>query len=168
MEDKVSYIFADATSLPIEPESFSKVWTMNMFYHIQDKERAMQEMYRVLECDGKLAFDDWTITNKITLREKSLLKHDWVSSDWITDEKLLALIEGCGFVVEEIEDFSQVYEIMQKCFKKTFNRTFRKKIILMDTKWGESMCQNFITAVERTINLYSEGKMKYLQIIARK
>ncbi len=51
---------ASATALPYEDNQFSHVWSQATIYHIHEKEKALQEVYRVLEPGGTLVFDDLT------------------------------------------------------------------------------------------------------------
>ena len=49
---------ASATELPFEDGAFSHVWSQATIYHVHDKEKALQEAYRVLAPGGYLVFDD--------------------------------------------------------------------------------------------------------------
>lgn len=51
---------ASATNLPYEDETFTHVWSQATIYHVHDKEKALQEVYRVLAPGGVLVFDDLT------------------------------------------------------------------------------------------------------------
>ena len=169
LEDKVTYVMSNAELLPFTSSIFDVIWTFNMFYHIVNKKRAISEFNRVLKNDGILAFDDWVITEEISDGEHALLKHDWSSADWITDRKLFAMLGDNGFKIKWIEDYSRVGRVMMKrYFSDVFENYFRPKIISLDAKWGESIADHFKNAIERTIYFYEEGKMRYLQFIAKK
>ena len=168
IEEKVLYVRADAESIPFRNSYFDVIWTFNMFYHVQDKKRAIQEFNRTLREKGTLAFDDWTLTDKIDEGEHNLLKHDWVSGEWIDDKSLFALLESNGFEINHCEDYSRVHSLMSSYFSPVFERRFKKKIRKIDKFWGNMTSNHFKRAVERTIQFYKEDKMRYLQIVATK
>ena len=55
---RLNFEKASATDLPFEQGAFSHVWSRATIYHIHDKEKALQEAYRVLAPGGYLVFDD--------------------------------------------------------------------------------------------------------------
>lgn len=168
LDGLVKFIEANAAMLPFQSSSFNILWTFNMFYHVRNKKRAFEEFSRVLHTKGKLAFDDWVVTNDIDDGEHSLLKHDWNSEDWTKEDKLYGLMKRYGFKIERIEDYSKVSLLMDKYFSRVFESQFRKEIESLDAEWGHMMADHFKQAVERTIDFYQEGKIKYIQLVAIK
>ncbi|MEK6861543.1 MAG: class I SAM-dependent methyltransferase, partial [Nanoarchaeota archaeon] len=79
LENLIDYVCGDAENLPFSSESFTCVWTFNMFYHINDKQSALEEFYRVLRYRGRLAFDDWVITERATKRDIEQLQNNWMN-----------------------------------------------------------------------------------------
>lgn len=57
---RITFEKASATSLPFDNEAFSHIWSQATIYHIHDKEKALQEAYRVLDDGGIFIFDDLT------------------------------------------------------------------------------------------------------------
>ena len=55
---KLGFKKGSGTDLPFPDASFTHVWSQAVIYHIPDKEKVLQEAYRVLEDDGVLVFDD--------------------------------------------------------------------------------------------------------------
>ena len=55
---KVAFEKASATELPFEDSTFSHVWSQATIYHVHDKEKVLNEAYRVLKNDGIFVFDD--------------------------------------------------------------------------------------------------------------
>ena len=51
---------ASATDLPFEEEAFTHVWSQATIYHIPDKNKPLQEAFRVLQPGGVMVFDDLT------------------------------------------------------------------------------------------------------------
>ena len=60
VQSRLKFEKASATDLPFEEGAFSHVWSQATIYHIHDKEKALQEAYRVLAPGGYLVFDDLT------------------------------------------------------------------------------------------------------------
>ena len=60
VQARLDFRKASGTSLPFAGASFSHVWSQATIYHIPDKEKTLQEVYRVLEPGGWLVFDDLT------------------------------------------------------------------------------------------------------------
>ena len=58
VKSRVDFEKASVTDLPVEDGTFSHVWSQATLYHVQDKEKALQETYRVLSEGGLLVFDD--------------------------------------------------------------------------------------------------------------
>ncbi len=54
----VSFEKASATDLPFGDGAFTHVWSQASFYHIPDKQKTLEEAYRVLAPGGTLVFDD--------------------------------------------------------------------------------------------------------------
>ncbi len=55
---RVGFQKGSGTDLPFPDASFTHVWSQAVIYHIPDKEKVLQEAYRVLEDGGLLVFDD--------------------------------------------------------------------------------------------------------------
>lgn len=54
----ISFEKASATSLPYDDNSFTHVWSQATIYHIPQREKALQEIHRVLQEGGTFIFDD--------------------------------------------------------------------------------------------------------------
>jgi ubiquinone/menaquinone biosynthesis C-methylase UbiE len=60
VQTRLDFKKASGTDLPFAAASFSHVWSQATIYHIPDKEKTLQEIYRVLEPGGWSIFDDLT------------------------------------------------------------------------------------------------------------
>jgi len=142
-----------------------------MFYHVPDKSAALREMARVIRAGGRLAFDDWVLTPSATSEDRTQLLEHWnpEPARWITDVELQSSLEAAGFVVARVEDYSSVGRgVMAEFFGPTFEREVRPLITRADPLYGELVATHLRSAIDHTIELYRENKLRYLQIIARR
>lgn len=165
--DRVAYLLGDAQRIPARDGAFTCAWTFNMFYHIPDKRLALREMHRVVAPGGRLAFDDWVLTDAADAADRAELRHHWSSPDWMTDAELLDAIHQAGFHVRQVEDYTHVGAgVMRRLFASTYERDFAPRIRALDAAWGQRMADDFRDAVQHTIDLYASGRLRYLQLVA--
>jgi ubiquinone/menaquinone biosynthesis C-methylase UbiE len=58
LKNKLRFIHTSATNLPFDKEAFSHVISQSTIYHIHNKQKALSEIYRVLQKGGIFVFDD--------------------------------------------------------------------------------------------------------------
>lgn len=165
---RIAYLRGDAQRIPARDGAFTCAWTFNMFYHLPDKPRALREMRRVLAPGGRIAFDDWVLTEAADAADRAALRHHWSSPEWMTDGELLSALDGAGFVLRgEPVDWTHVGAgVMRRRFAATFERDFAPRIRALDAAWGDRMAADFRAAIEHTIDLYASGRLRYLQLVA--
>ena len=165
------YVKASAEEIPVRSNTVDSVLSVNMFYHIRAKSVALCEMFRVTRPGGTLAFDDWVVTSRATDQDRADLQQHWNPEPvrWITDEELVREIMNAGYDIERIDDFSHVGRgVMAEHFGATFEREVRPLILNEDPVHGASVADYLRAAIDHTIEMYRQDKMKYLQIVARK
>ncbi|MBV6623849.1 MAG: methyltransferase domain-containing protein [Rivularia sp. (in: Bacteria)] len=59
LQHKTNFQVADALNMPFEDNSFDLVWSLESGEHMPDKNRFLQECYRVLKPGGKLILVTW-------------------------------------------------------------------------------------------------------------
>ncbi len=166
-----AYVQASITAIPIQSNCLDAVTSINMFYHIPDHATALREMFRVLEPGGALAFDDWMLTENAGDADQRELNTHWnpEPARWIRDVELMGLLNEIGFEIEDIADLTAVGRgVMHEHFADTFEREVRPLIESADPQYGTAVADHFKAAVEHTIRMYREERMRYLQIVARK
>lgn len=166
-----AYIKGSAEEIPLMSNAVDSVLTVNMFYHVRDKQASLREMFRVTKRGGTLAFDDWVITANATVEDRKELQMHWNPEpvEWITDTQLRNEITDAGYDIERVDDYAHVGRgVMAEHFGNTFEREVRPLILNEDPVHGESVAHFLRAAIDHTIEMYRQEKMKYLQIVARK
>ncbi|HEX6064434.1 MAG TPA: class I SAM-dependent methyltransferase [Longimicrobiales bacterium] len=166
-----AYVKGSITAIPIRANCLDAVTSINMFYHIADHATALGEMFRVLRPRGALAFDDWMLTENASDADQRELNTHWNPEPvrWIRDVELMDLLNQTGFAVEDITDLTGIGRgVMHEHFADTFEREVRPLIESADPRYGTAVADHFKAAVEHTIRMYREERMRYLQIVARK
>lgn len=165
---RIGYLLGDAQRIPARDGAFTCAWTFNMFYHLPHRPGALREMHRVLARGGRLAFDDWVLTDAAGPADRAELRRHWSSPEWMTDAELLDALRGAGFVLSAgPADYAHVGAgVMRRRFASTFARDFAPRIRALHPEWGGRMADDFRAAVEHTIELYASGKLRYLQLVA--
>lgn len=59
LSDRTRFQVADALEMPFADESFNLVWSLESGEHMPDKQKFLQECYRVLKPGGKFLFVTW-------------------------------------------------------------------------------------------------------------
>ena len=108
VRERVAFQKGSATDLPIEDESFDRAWSQATIYHVPDKEKVLEEVYRVLKPGGIFVFDD-LIKPQPEIGEKAR-KFVYERLLYDTDfsfESYQEALKSAGFEVLEAEDISR-------------------------------------------------------------
>jgi ubiquinone/menaquinone biosynthesis C-methylase UbiE len=85
-----------AESLPYPSGHFNKVCTINSLFYFADAQKAMSEIYRVLESDGRVVV---CLTCKPWIENKSFAGQEMVLYE---DDEVLQMLELAGFELVEV------------------------------------------------------------------
>lgn len=108
----ISFVQGDVGNLPMEDASFDTVVSMNGFHAFPDKEKAFQEIWRVLKpggmfiacfyIKGQVSITDWLV-------KTILAKKGWFTPSFQTQEELKEILENMYRESELHVDGSMVY-----------------------------------------------------------
>ena len=166
-----AYIKGSINAIPVASNCMHAVTCINMFYHVADHASALREMFRIARPGGCLAFDDWVLTPNATAEDQRELNTHWNPEPvrWIADVELMDVMTDTGFVIEDVVDLAGIGRgVMHEHFARTFEREVRPMIEAADPDYGTAVADHFRAAVDHTIHMYREHRMRYLQIVARK
>ncbi len=108
VRNKVTFKKGSATDLPIEDGTFDRAWSQATIYHVPDKVKVLEEVYRVLKPGGIFVFDD-LIKPKPEIGDKAR-KFVYERLLYDTDfsfESYQKALKSAGFEVLEAEDMSR-------------------------------------------------------------
>jgi sarcosine/dimethylglycine N-methyltransferase len=161
----INFLQASATDLPFEDETFSHVFSQSTLYHVHDKEKALEEVYRVLRKGGVFIFEDIVkpkdrISDIAREHVYDRLLFDTNYNADTYKEKLKSL----GFEIEYIEDmshhFAQTYDwLTKKIDEKIANKE--------DTQFHEAY-KKLKKSYSLTSSIVEQGEVGWILIKAIK
>ncbi len=119
LENMIEFYEGNAMDLPYKKETFDVVWGQEAWCYVTDKNRLINEAYRVLKPGGKIAFTDWIITGKISQQELEPLYDTMAFPYMETFEGYKKLLKDNGF--KNIEALDQTEEFA-KCFNEYYDK----------------------------------------------
>jgi len=106
LTDRVRFVEADATRLPLPDASFTVCLSQEAFVHIHDKGALFAECSRILAAGGVLAFTDWVATTTLAAGEGRRLRTDFAAEGLATIDDYHQALESAGFMETSHEDLS--------------------------------------------------------------
>ncbi len=114
LDHLIEYYEGNALDLPFKKESFDVAWGQEAWCYATDKNRLIQEAYRVLKPGGLIGFTDWIITGKITQNELDPLYDSMAFPYMETFAGYQELLKQNGFkileAVDQTEEFAQCFD----------------------------------------------------------
>ncbi|MBY9021372.1 MAG: methyltransferase domain-containing protein [Candidatus Lokiarchaeota archaeon] len=121
--DKIEYRIGSGLDIPAHKNSFEVVWGQDAWCYIRDKQRLIEETWRVLKPGGILAFTDWIWgSESVSEADSDFLMEFMVFPDLQTLDGYTNLIQNVGYKIVEKQDLQEDFakhmdiyaEILQK------------------------------------------------------
>lgn len=116
---KVNFQYGDAMELPYTRHSFNCVWSQNTLMNIQDKEKLLKEVNRVLMPEGLFVFES-VLAGKVP---GMVYPSFWASSEemnfLISEDELKILLQKSGF--KELKWIDNTADISRKAVNRVKN-----------------------------------------------
>jgi sarcosine/dimethylglycine N-methyltransferase len=106
LADRVQFLEADATSVPLPDGSSTACIRQEAFVHIEDKSALFAECFRLVAAGGVLAFTDWAATARLSERERRRLRSDFAADGLVSANDYRQALERTGFSNVSHEDLS--------------------------------------------------------------
>lgn len=115
LSDRVNFQLVDALSMPFEPDSFDLVWSLESGEHMPDKNKFLQECYRILQPGGTLIMATWchrptdSLAGELTKNEREHLEkiyQVYCLPYVISLPEYEVIAKNCGFKDLRADDWS--------------------------------------------------------------
>ncbi len=118
LDKRVVFKYGNALDMPFKANKFDVVWGQDAWCYITDKERLIEECYRVLKLGGTIAFTDWIITGDMSQGEQRELFSFMVFPYLENLSGYSNLLNKQGFEIIEEEDISQDFARYMHVYQK--------------------------------------------------
>jgi len=117
LSKKVNLQVADALEMPFEDNSFDLAWSLESGEHMPDKEKFVNELFRVVEPGGRIVVVTWVHRDleegeeSLTRKEKrilSMINRAYYLPPWCSTNDYVKLFEKNGAENIKIEDWSYI------------------------------------------------------------
>lgn len=107
LSGQINMKFGDVTDIPWPDGIFDIVWGEDAWCYVVDKEKLVEESYRVLKPGGEIAFTDWVeaakcLSDKEAQRINSFMKFPYME----TRKGYAEILKKTGFKIEISEDLT--------------------------------------------------------------
>lgn len=158
LENMIEYFEANAMDLPFKKDTFDVVWGQEAWCYVTDKNRLIQEAYRVLKPGGMIGFTDWIITGKISQAELDPLYDSMAFPYMETFEGYQELLKKNSFKVVEALDqtdeftkcFDQYYDMVHVQLKPNIMQNFGKDLF--------DFASNLVTIWQKAAHEHKVGR----------
>lgn len=158
LDNKIEYHMGNVMDLPYEDESFDIVWGQEAWCYVTDKNKLLQEAYRVLKPGGKIGFTDWIITGDITNEELDPL-YDTMAFPYMECFKgYQELLKENGFKILDAKDQTDEFA---KCFDEYYVTVHEKLKPTILENFGQDLfdfASNLVTIWRKAAKEHKVGR----------
>jgi sarcosine/dimethylglycine N-methyltransferase len=161
----INYKFGNAVDMPFKAETFDIVWGQDAWCYVTDKNKLIEEAYRVLKSKGKIAFTDW-------LQVGDMSKKDWIDLNSFmvfpymeTLDGYIKILKDTGFEIFSKEDESKDFAKHCNMYQKKLRKELKNDII---ENYGTEMFEAADNGLNLWVQAANKGKVGRGRIIAKK
>lgn len=155
----------NALDMPFHACTFDVVWGQDAWCYITDKERLIEEAYRVLKPGGTIAFTDWVQTGNMRDEEWEELNSFMVFPYIETPGGYEQLLKENGFEILEKEDLSDDFALHCHIYQDRLRSEFKDMII---RQYGTELFDAADDGLDKWVRAADEGKVGRGRLIGRK
>ena len=163
--DLITYRLGNALDMPFKASSFDVVWGQDAWCYITDKDRLINESYRVLKPSGKIAFTDWLQIGNMKIEEWTDLNSFMTFPYMETMDGYTELLENTGFEILSKEDESTDFAKHCHMYQRKLRDDLKNDII---QKYGKEMFEAADNGLNLWVQAADNGKVGRGRIIAKK
>jgi cyclopropane fatty-acyl-phospholipid synthase-like methyltransferase len=155
LADRVQFLEADATSVPLPDGGSTACISQEAFVHIEDKAALLAECFRLLRAGGVLAFTDWAATERLSEGEQQRLRSDFAADGLVTANDYRQALERAGFSNVSHEDLSPDWaQILRE--RLAMYRSLREETV---ARFGEDHYKRYDHSYAFFVHLVETGKL---------
>lgn len=155
LDDKVSFVLADACALEFPPDSFDAAVSQEAFLHIPDKAALFASLHRVLKPGAGLAFTDWIAPPGLSDGERARLREGIAAHHIAGVDEYRTVLKGAGFRSVQVEHLSSWWrELLVErlaMYKSLEDGTVRR--------FGQERHEKYIEAYTFFVDLISNDRL---------
>ena len=115
----IEFLQADALNLPFNDCYFSAVFGQDAWLHIPSKQTFINQVFRVLQSGGRIAFTDWVLANGTPPAASLEIREVAASPEMAQPQEYETLLGNAGFIHTQQTDLSETFtaqyrQIMRK------------------------------------------------------
>jgi ubiquinone/menaquinone biosynthesis C-methylase UbiE len=165
LSKQITYRLGNALDMPFKAGSFDVVWGQDAWCYITDKNKLLEESYRVLKPNGLIAFTDW-------LQIGTMLENEWVDLNSFMAFPYMETLEGytkelkkIGFRILDAEDLSVDFTEHCHQYQEILRNKLKSGIIV---QYGKELFDAADGGLAKWVKAADESKVGRGRIIAQK
>jgi ubiquinone/menaquinone biosynthesis C-methylase UbiE len=165
LTDSITYKLGNALDIPFKARSFDIVWGQDAWCYITDKDKLIQESYRVLKPQGIIAFTDWLHVGNMSAEEWEALNSFMAFPYMETLDGYEEIMKKTGFKILEKEDLSKDFAEHCHVYQKTLREDLKDGILM---QYGAELFQAADDGLALWVKAADEGKVGRGRLIGKK
>ena len=165
LKNKLKFVHTSATNLPFKNEAFSHVISQSTIYHVHNKQKALSEIFRVLQRGGIFIFDDPFKPKQNVSKDTQKFVYERLLFDTPFSFKTYQdELKKQGFEVDEARDET---DNMKKTYQKLIH-ILEKKIKNNENPKFHERYQYLVHAYKKTIEATNKNEIGWGIFVCKK